>query len=298
MELSEIRTFVAVAESGSINRAARTLSLSQPAVTRQVQRLEAALGVKLLDRRAKPVTLTPAGQAALEKARLIFKAVGEFHAAAAPSQGPAGDCRIGVAHALADVALAEPINHLRRAFPRVTFQVTTDWSRVLLERLRSGGLDIAVVQLPAGTRPPADTPGRLIATQRLVFVAPRHRRLPRELDLADLAEATWVLNPDGCGFRAALGRSLQRVNAPLRIAVEAYGSELQLSLVARGVGLGLVPARVLARSRLRRRLRVLRVRGHDFQVAAWTVRGRLPEPLAPVLEALDRELVRILRAAG
>lgn len=298
MELSEIKTFVAVAEAGSVNRAALALHLSQPAVTRQVQRLEAALGVQLLDRRAKPATLTPAGQTALERCRSILKAIEELRAATAPGEDPSGECRIGVSPSLADFALAEPIDHLRRVFPRVRLQVSTDWSRALQEQVRAGVLDAAVVLLPKGERPPAEVSGKAIGSQPLVVVAPRRRRLPGALDLADLAEESWVLNPEGCGFRSALQRALQRINAPLRVAVEAHGLGLQLSLVARGIGLGLVPVRVVARSRLRSKLQVLRLRGHDFRLVVWVVYARLPATLTPILTVLGEQLKRAVGGGG
>lgn len=296
MELSEIQAFVAVGESGSVNRAAHRLRLSQPAVTRRVQRLEATLGVTLLDRRAKPPSLTPAGQLALEHCRNVLKAVAELHAATT-GEGPTGEFRLGVPHSLADVALAEPADHLRQVFPRMTFRLSTGWSQDLLGQLREGALDIAIVQLPDGAHPPSGLEGRMITTYPLLFVAPRRRRLRSVVNLADVADENWVLNPDGCGFRAALRRALQEIHAPLRIAVEAYGFDLQLSLVARGAGLGLVPPRVRRRSRVRSQIRTFRIRGLDFRIAVWIVHGRLPAAVAPVVTALDEQFARVFQTA-
>jgi len=302
MELDEIRAFVAVAETGSVNRAAHELGRSQPAVTRQIQRLEQALGIQVLDRRAKPVKLTLAGQVALERCRRILTGVEELRAATALGPGPQGECRIGLGYSLAEMCLACSLEKLRQEFPQVSFRVSTSMSPYLLEEVRSGALDLAVVQIPEGHRPPAGVEGRMVTTAPLVFVASGRRRLPKVVKLTDLAEETWVLNPDGCGFRAALRRALGDVNAPLRIAVESFGMELQLSLVARGVGLGLIPAWVLARSRLRPKVRPFSVRGHGFRVAVWIVRGRLPEPLLPVWttvdESLTKELARLTRRRG
>jgi DNA-binding transcriptional LysR family regulator len=122
---------------------------------------------------------------------------------------------------------------------------------------------------------------------------------PRTLHLgavraADLAGQSWVLNPDGCAARAALRRALVGTGANLHVAVETYNYELQLSLVAGGRGLGLVPSRLLARSRFRRRVRAVRVRGLDFEMTIWSVRGRPPLALEPVLEELDRVVGRRL----
>lgn len=298
MELDQIRTFVAVADAGSVNRAAQVLHLSQPAVTRQVQRLEATLGVPLLDRRAKPAGLTAAGRIALEQCRIVLKAVDALQSATAGGEGPSGDWRIGVPPSLADLALPDSVDHLCRLFPRVKLQVTTGWSRALLEQVRAGSLDAAIVQLPEGDRPPADVASRVIGAQPLVFVAPRRPRLAPAVAIDDLVEARWVLNPDGCGFRATLRRALQRIDAPLQVAVEAYGSELQLSLVARGIGYGFVPARAFARSAIRRDVRTFRVKGHDLRLAVWAVHGRPLEPLVPVVDALEAHLVQVFQHRG
>ena len=91
MELTEIRTFVAVGESGSVSHAADILRVSQPTVTRRVQRLEAALGILLLDRHARPPALTLSGKRLLEPCRVVLKAVDDVRAAAAPARGLAGE---------------------------------------------------------------------------------------------------------------------------------------------------------------------------------------------------------------
>jgi DNA-binding transcriptional LysR family regulator len=295
MELDELRTFVAVAEAGSVNRAAYALRLSQPAVTRQVQRLEATLGISLLDRRAKPAVLTAAGRVALEHCRAVLRAVAMLQAATAGGDGPSGDCRIGVAAALADLSLPECVDHVRRLFPRVSLKITTGWSGTMLEQLRSGILDEAFVHLPVADKPPGEFNGRVIGTKSLVFVAARNHRIPPVVPIESLAAAAWVLNPDGCGFRATLRRALQRVNAPLDVAVEAYGADLHLALVARGVGVGLVPTRTFARSPHRSDLRTFRLKGYDPHVAVWALRGHAADSLSPVLDALERHFVQNLR---
>jgi DNA-binding transcriptional LysR family regulator len=103
-----------------------------------------------------------------------------------------------------------------------------------------------------------------------------------------------VLNPAGCAARAALERQLARAGLPLQVNVETYNYELQLALIARGRGLGLVPGRLLARSRMRSQLRVLSVRGLDFPLTIWLASGEVPAPLALPLHALGRALARRL----
>jgi DNA-binding transcriptional LysR family regulator len=120
MELTEIRTFVAVGESGSVSRAAEILRVSQPAVTRRIQRLETALGILLLDRHARPPALTRSGKQLLEPCRIVLKAVDDVRTAAAPAPSLTGEFRLGIVSSLADLALPRLTNQLRRTFPRLT----------------------------------------------------------------------------------------------------------------------------------------------------------------------------------
>jgi len=291
MEFDDIRAFVAIADAGSVSHAARELYLTQPAVTRRLQRLERLLGTPLLDRRRRPFALTEAGRAALEQSRRVLHSVQELRAATARGNLPFGELRIGVAHALTELTLAEPVDHVRLAFPQVVLRLSTGWSRDLLGRVRSGALDAAVVLLPEREHLPNGVSGEQVGQERLVVVAPRQGNSRCVQEIGDLGGISWVLNPEGCGARAALQRALLRAGVNMSVAVETYNYELQLSLVARKRGLSLVPARILARSRLRSRLRALRIRGLDFRLTLWVVRGQVTTQLDAVLVELSRVLV-------
>jgi DNA-binding transcriptional LysR family regulator len=293
MEVDDIRAFVAVADAGSVSAAARELFLTQPAVSRRLQRLESAMGASLVDRRRRPFALTPAGQAALERCRGVLVSLQELRTVTDQGQPPAGELRLAVAHALTELALAGPIDELQRKFPGVAFRLGTGWSRDLLERVRTQAVDGAFLLLPQGEALPAGVRGVRVADERLVVVASRGLRVGASSP-AELAAHVWVLNPEGCAARAALRRALVGVGRDLRVGVETYNYELQLSLVARGRGLGLVPGRLLARSRSRKHVRVVRVRGLDFPLTIWSLRGRPPLALEPVLDELERVLTERL----
>jgi DNA-binding transcriptional LysR family regulator len=277
MEFDDVRAFVTVAKVGSVSLAARDLNITQSAVTRRLQRLEISLGTTLLDRRTRPVMLTGAGQAALERCRRLLNDVREVRAAASNGDLPRGEIRIGVAHALTEFALTEPVGEIRRKFPKTALRLSTGWSHDLLERVRSGALDAAVILLSEEKPLPAEVTGKHIGNERLVVVVPRHQGPQRVRKIQDLAGAHWVLNPEGCAARAALRRALLRADIDMVVAVETYNYELQLALVSQNRGFSLVPERILNRSRQRLRLRVLRVPGLEFPLVVWTVRR---EPLA------------------
>jgi DNA-binding transcriptional LysR family regulator len=293
MELTTIKTFVTVAETGSINRAAHVLHRSQPAITRQLQQLEAKLGASLFDRRTKPATLTTAGKMALEQCRQILQAVAGLKAGMAENQEAVGELRIGISHSLAEVVLIEVTDCLRRLLPKVKLHITTAWSTDLLERVRAKELDFALLQMREGRELPAAITGRSIGTESVEIVASTRQRFPRKVDFSELAAASWILHPDGCGFRTYVRQRLQQISAPIRIAVEAHGCQAHLSLIARGVGLGLVPASALVKSRHRSKIRILRVRDHDFRVGIWAIRGRPLAEIAPALAVLEEEIAQM-----
>jgi DNA-binding transcriptional LysR family regulator len=290
MEIDDVRAFVSVADTGSVSLAARDLHVTQSAVTRRLQRLETSLGAVVLNRRTRPITLTVVGQAALERCRRLLNDVREVRAVTGNGRGPAGELRIGVAHALTEVTLTEPVGEVRRKFPNIALRLSTGWSRELLERVRTRAVDAAVILLPEGEHLPAEVAGKEIGKERLVVVAARQKGRFQARKIQDLAGVQWILNPEGCAARAALRRRLQQADIDQLVAVESYNYELQLALVAEGRGLSLLPERILHRSRVRSRLRTLRVAGLEFPLTVWTV---FREPFAG-FEPVIAELCHVL----
>jgi DNA-binding transcriptional LysR family regulator len=294
MDITDARTFIVVAEAGSISRAARDLHLTQPAVTRRIQRLEQAIGARLIDRRKRPFALTDVGQAAIERCRRLVSTRDELKALAQSGAGvPTRECRIGVAHALTELALTEPVDELRASFPAVVLRLSTGWSRDLVERVRSGALDAAVVLLARGDALPAGVAGRELAAEQLQMIAARGRRAPN-CTLKEAAANGWILNPEGCSARAGLQKAFSRAGLALRVGVETYNYELQMSLVARGRGFGLVPSRLVSKSPTRAELRVLNVRGLEFPMTVWLVTAGVPPSLEIALATFADSLQRRL----
>lgn len=299
MNLQDIQAFVAVAETGSVNRAALRLNLTQPAVTRRIQSFEAALGDGcVFDRSVKPAALTPAGRHVLEHCRRVLSAVAELEACGSSAADPSGELRIGVAHGLGEMVLTTPLDSIRRRFPRIRLQVSSNWSIGLLDELRGGSLDCAVGLLTEAHSIPAGLAATSLGTEQVVIVSASRTSTKRggtPWRLRELAEESWYLNPPGCGCRAALGRAFDRQQLPLVIAAEIYGEDLQLSLIAHAGGLGLVPGRLFAQSPHRHGLQILEV--SDFVVPATVtlIRSTLPGRFDPATTLLIDELREKLR---
>src|SRR5512146_3225386 len=117
--LDEMRTFVVLAESGSLQRAAERLCLTPSAVTRQIQRLEAALNTPLLARRVKPGRITREGRAVLDGGRHMLRIMEDLKASGAKDTEPSGIFRVGLSHALAQPSLVASIQRLTNRFTRL-----------------------------------------------------------------------------------------------------------------------------------------------------------------------------------
>ena len=255
--LDEIRTFVVLAESGSLQRAAERLFLTPSAVTRQIQRLEATLKLPLLDRRVKPARITREGRAVLDRGRHMLRMMDDLKATASKDAEPSGMFRIGLSHALAQPSLVGSIQRLTSRFTQLQPVLSTALRQQLIDQLRTGELDVALAFLSADDTPPGDVASSVLATEHLVLVRARgtQARAPLKSKLKDRdLDARWVLNPPGCFIRQSLESRLRELGSPFEVAAAINNIDMQVSLVASGVGLGLIPARFLASHPKRRRL--------------------------------------------
>lgn len=299
ISIQSIEAFVAVAETGSINRASVRLSLTQPATTRRIQSFEAAFGKdELFDRSVKPATLTSLGRHVLHHCRHVLTAIAELETCARYSANPAGELRVGVAHGLGEMVLTSPLDELRRSFPDVQMLVRPDWTANLVEQIPAGAIDCAVGLLTDSQAVPDSLRQRSLGAERIVIVSASHASTKADgspWHLRDLSGESWFLNPRGCGCRSALERAFDRENLLLRIAAEVFGEGLQLSLLAHGGGLGLVPYRQLIRSSHHSDLRIIDVANFQLLATITLVSSLIPSRFDPAIELLANQLVAQLQ---
>ena len=176
MEIRQLRYFVAVAEDQHFRRASARLHVAQPAVSEQIRKLEAELGVRLLDRTSRSVRLTAGGAAFFEDARRILHDVdGAGHSARRAAARGQWRVRLGFTlHALPPV-IGTTLARLRTAGARVDVDLATAAARTLLQQVRDGQLDAAVVCLPAAT---AGLRVSVAAVEPLVAMVPGTRGAP------------------------------------------------------------------------------------------------------------------------
>jgi DNA-binding transcriptional LysR family regulator len=210
MELRHLRYFVAVAEERSITRAAERLWIAQPGLSTQMRRLEAELGIQLLNRHARGVELTPTGELFLERARATLKAADAARATGADLEaGLAGTVRLGIAIE-APAGLAP---RLLAAFgqdrPDVEVTVFESYSGTLMRDLRDGRLDAVIAPGAFGSAELRSLP---VGSEAWVMLAgPGHRlAFPGRVCSRELhAEAVIVTgHRDGAGHDRAVAALL------------------------------------------------------------------------------------------
>jgi DNA-binding transcriptional LysR family regulator len=298
MNTRDIEAFVAVVETGSIVGASARLHLTQPGISRRLQSLEEALGTPLLDRLSKPLKPSAAGRKVYELGRKVLHAVQDLREGAAPDAEPAGELRLGVPPFLAELTLADPLDALRSRFPRLSIRIIAAWSPLLVSQIDDGSLDLAAIVMPdyyeapahLAVAPLAQSPALIVASHAL----PVARDAAGNVSLQSLAEHVWVLNQDGCGLRTAVRRVFDTLGLPFDIAVEAYGAELQLSLIARGMGIGVVTPGALARSRFKEAVSILPVPAFTVGMRASLVHVPRSSQFSAPIALLRDELVKSL----
>jgi len=141
--LEDLRALVEFAHAGSIAGAADRLFQTPSAITRQVQRLEAALGAELLDRSVKPPRLNSLGSRVLEQARDLLQRTEALKSLTSSDAEPRGLLRIGFSHPLAERTLIDPILALTEKYPKVRLRLSSELTGELFNRLLAGELDVA-----------------------------------------------------------------------------------------------------------------------------------------------------------
>ena len=194
MRIDDLRYFVAVAEHGHVGRAAQRMGVTQPALTKGVQRLEASLGLQLFERSSRGMALTSVGSVFFERAKHVCMGLDEAVQEAEDLHlGAIGTIRIGVSPPFADSLVGEAFTQLLAQRPGAKARVTISLNDTLLNSLRMGELDISVNALD--DTEPDDLQYRVLFDDDLCVVLRKQHPLliQRQLQLADLATQQWAL---------------------------------------------------------------------------------------------------------
>ena len=256
--LRQLQYIVAIAEHGSFRRAAETCHVAQPSLSAQVAVAERALGVQLFERTGRRVRVPAAAAPLIAQARRILVAAGDLQALARQRSDPfRGTLRIGVIPTVCPYLLPDVARPLARAYPDLTIEWSEERTARLVEQLRDGAIDAAVVALEADLRGLAHEP--LGWDPFLLAVAPGHplargKRKPT----IDVLDGTRVfLLDDGHCFRDQALQLCTRAGAK-ETAFRATSLATLVQMASASGGVTLLPAIALAVENRRGQLTVRR----------------------------------------
>lgn len=248
MELKQIESFVRVAELGSFTKAASALGMPQPLLSRHVRQLEVELHQNLLIRNGRGVSLTEAGMVMLEHGRGILHQVALAQEELGSVRGAlAGRVSIGLPPSLSKLVTVPMTLAFRKALPQAQLSLSEGFSVVMVESLRAGRLDMAVLYNPP---PSPELEMTLLHEDALILIAGKkspqaHLTLKATLALATLAELPLILPSRPNAFRLLIETEMLRVNCKPQIALEIDGLNAILELVKEGLGYAVLPAYTL-----------------------------------------------------
>ncbi|MEO1386379.1 MAG: LysR substrate-binding domain-containing protein [Cyanobacteria bacterium J06634_6] len=243
IELRQIRYFAAVAEELNFTRAAERLQMAQPPLSRQIQNLEKALQVELLQRTNRSVVLTPAGQIFLVECQQILRDVDRsIRLARRAAQGEIGQLTIGFEGSLHNETVLSIIKEFRSRFPDVDLVLQEMPSRQQIHALDQQLIDIGFVDPVVEHK---NVSVIKLLSEPLVVVIPTSHVLAEQdtLALAQLEQESWITGRinEGCGLLIRLSEACRQAGFVPNIQQETNDIQMTLGFVSSGLGIALLP---------------------------------------------------------
>ncbi len=191
MEIDQLRYFLGVAERGNFTRAAEELKISQPALSRSIQKLEDELGQPVFERKTRSVALTEAGVLLQSRAQQIMSLI-EDTKAEISDDGQSGQVRVGAIPTIAPYFLPDFLRQFSSEFPKAALIVQEDTTTNLLKRCTQGEIDLAIIALPV----PAKylEAEELFQEELLLVLPPKHPLVNQsQIRLKDIKSYPFVL---------------------------------------------------------------------------------------------------------
>jgi len=241
LKLKDLRYLVALAELRHFGRAAAACHVSQPTLSAQLKKLEAGLGVQLVERGNRRVALTAAGQRIVARARAMLEAGDDILEIARSFSDPlAGRLRLALLPTIGPYLLPRVTRRLRKALPRLELMLYEYQTAPMLERLRAGEIDAGILALPVDLDGLDALP---LYDEPFMLLAPTGHRLAQggSLRTSDLAGETVLLLDDGHCLRDQALDVCSKVGMHEKQDFRATSLETLRQMVASGVGVTLLP---------------------------------------------------------
>lgn len=243
MDLRQIQYFLRVANTGSFTRAAAELGIAQPALSRQLKRLEDELGVALLHRHGRGVSTTQVGESLVQNANIILAQVDvALKDIIASKDVLTGNAIVGMPPSVGRVLSLPLAQHFRENFPNVKLRIVEAFSGTILESLRSGRIDAALLFKVEGVEAPEIEP---IAQEELMLVGRPQDEPPlvgKSVPFRNLPSLKLVLPSGIHGLRARIDQVARRERVNLKVELEVDALHSMIETVRHGLGYTILQA--------------------------------------------------------
>lgn len=241
MEWEQLEYFQTLARMQHVTKAAKSLSITQPALSRSIARLENHLGVPLFDRQGRSISLNQYGHIFLRRVQAMMKEYTEgkeeIQALLKPDQGVVS---LGFLHTLGTTLVPDLIGSFQQEYPNISFQLKQNHSYWLLERLKSGDLDLCLL---ASIKPENPIQWiKLWSEELFVFVPNDHPLASREsITLNEIAGERFILLKKGYALRMTVDELFEKANIQPNIMFEGEEATTAAGFVAAGLGISILP---------------------------------------------------------
>jgi LysR family transcriptional regulator, hydrogen peroxide-inducible genes activator len=242
MELNQLRYFVVVARTGSFVKAAEECGVAQPSLSQQIKKLETGIGAPLFDRLGRGLKLTRYGEALLPAAQdIIRKTIETGKQMASLQRDDQGKLTIGVIPTILPYSMARPLAAFRDEHKNVELEIQESTTEKLLEGLRAGQIDIAILALPI--KQPEIVCSELFREPLMVAVPESHPlSKAKALAVPQLVSERMLLLRDGHCLRDDVLTVCSRARVQFQQVFESDHLASIFALVASGFGVSIVPA--------------------------------------------------------
>ncbi len=243
MELRQLRYLVALAEELNFTRAAEREHVAQPALSQQIRRLEDEVGLALVERTTRHVSLTAAGEVLVGRARRVL---GELEAAGTELQAlrgmDTGHVTIGAMHTMGPIDLSLPLALFHDLHPGVGLTVREQSSEEMAEMLRIDELDLAFLSVTERVESHGLGLHQLVSEELVVLLPLDHPLSGREeVRMAELADEQFISFRVGARLRELLFAAGREAGFEPKVTLESNESQRIRRLVGRGLGVSILP---------------------------------------------------------
>ncbi|TYP48402.1 selenium metabolism-associated LysR family transcriptional regulator [Thermosediminibacter litoriperuensis] len=264
MNINLLKSFIAIAETQSLSRAAERLFVTQPALSQQIKQLETHFSVQLIERTNRGIVLTEAGRILFDYANRIVstyedleKNMDDFRASIS------GNLTVGASSIVGGYAVPCSIFIFKEKYPETNIKLKVGNRRQILEELRNGAVDVAIIE---GEKPDGNLISSEIASDEMVVIAPNRRPWQGRTSLSpeEFMSQPIIMREEGSGTRQMIEKCLKQAGidkSRLHIVMELSSADSIKAAVEAGHGISIMPGLAIRKELYNKTLAALKIEG-------------------------------------